>query len=78
MIARFTGSTTLGGRLTAAMYAARVSQVELSKRTGISVQRIARMQRDLITPSVMVLADIARALGVTVEHLRGQLEEKAS
>jgi transcriptional regulator with XRE-family HTH domain len=52
------GSSVRAARLRAAM-----SQVELARRTGTSQPSIARLERGMVSPTVITLDRIARALG---------------
>jgi transcriptional regulator with XRE-family HTH domain len=53
-----------------ARIAARLSQVELAKRTGISVSTIQRLEAgDVANPGIRHLLAISEELGCTLEHL---------
>ena len=46
---------------------ARLSQVELSKRSGKDRAQIARWERDIVQPSFETLRDLVRACGFDLE-----------
>ena len=52
-----------GSAVRAARKRAGVSQVELAERAGMSQPSIARLERGLVSPTVITLDRIARALG---------------
>lgn len=54
----------VGSAVRAARRRAGLSQVELAKRAGTSQPSIARLERGLVSPTVISLDRIARALGV--------------
>jgi len=53
----------VGSAVRAARRKAGLSQVELAKRAGTSQPSIARLERGLVSPTVISLDRIARALG---------------
>ncbi|HLI74945.1 MAG TPA: helix-turn-helix transcriptional regulator [Acidimicrobiales bacterium] len=53
----------VGSSVRAARLRAGVSQVELARRTGTSQPSIARLERGMVSPTVITLDRIARALG---------------
>lgn len=56
-------SIMVGSAVRAARRRAGVSQVELAQRTGTSQPSIARLERGQVSPTVITLDRIARALG---------------
>src|ERR1700681_2795011 len=56
-------SIMVGSAVRAARRRAGVTQVELAERTGTSQPSIARLERGLVSPTVITLDRIARALG---------------
>jgi transcriptional regulator with XRE-family HTH domain len=53
----------VGSAVRAARRRAGVSQVELAERAGTSQPSIARLEKGLVSPTVITLDRIARALG---------------
>jgi len=53
----------VGSAVRAARLRAGVSQVELAERAGTSQPSVARLERGQVSPTVMTLDRIARALG---------------
>ncbi len=53
----------VGSSVRTARRRAGVSQVELARRTGTSQPAIARLERGMVSPTVITLDRIARALG---------------
>ena len=53
----------VGSAVRAARKRAGLSQVELGERTGMTQPAIARLERGLVSPTVISLDRIARALG---------------
>jgi transcriptional regulator with XRE-family HTH domain len=53
----------VGGAVRAARLRAGMSQVELARRSGTSQPSIARLEGGLVSPTVITLDRIARALG---------------
>ena len=68
-------SIMVGSAVRAARRRAGLSQVELAERTGMTQPAIARLERGLVSPTVMTLDRVARALGtelvVDFEPARG-------
>ncbi len=60
---RARASIMVGSAVRAARRRAGMSQVELAKRAGTSQPSIARLERGLVSPTVISLDRIARALG---------------
>ena len=56
-------SIMVGSAVRAARRRAGVSQVELAERAGTSQPSIARLEKGLVSPTVITLDRIARALG---------------
>ena len=56
-------SIMVGSAVRAARRRAGLSQVELARRAGTSQPSIARLERGMVSPTVMSLDRIARALG---------------
>src|SRR5579863_810044 len=56
-------SIMVGSAVRAARRRAGLSQVELARRAGTSQPSIARLERGLVSPTVVSLDRIARALG---------------
>jgi len=56
-------SIMVGSAVRAARRRAEVSQVELADRAGMTQPSIARLEKGLVSPTVMTLDRIARALG---------------
>lgn len=46
-----------------------MSQAALSSITGVSVAAICKYEKGTMLPTVIVAAELAKALGVTVEYL---------
>jgi transcriptional regulator with XRE-family HTH domain len=53
----------VGGAVRAARRRAGVSQTELARRSGTSQPAVARLERGFVSPTVVTLDRIARALG---------------
>jgi HTH-type transcriptional regulator/antitoxin HipB len=53
----------VGSAVRAARRRAGLSQVELAERTGMTQPAIARLERGLVSPTVITLDRVARALG---------------
>jgi len=53
----------VGSAVRAARRRAAVSQVELAERAGMTQPSIARLEKGLVSPTVITLDRIARALG---------------
>jgi transcriptional regulator with XRE-family HTH domain len=53
----------VGSAVRSARKHAGLSQVELAERTGMTQPAIARLERGLVSPTVMTLDRVARALG---------------
>jgi molybdate-binding protein/DNA-binding XRE family transcriptional regulator len=64
-----------GRKLREARTAARLSQSELARRTGISRQALSAIESGAYQPGVRVALSLARALGATVESLFGEPEQ---
>ena len=56
-------SIMVGSAVRAARRRAGLSQVELAERTGMTQPAIARLERGLVSPTVITLDRVARALG---------------
>ena len=56
-------SIMVGSTVRAARRRAGLSQVELAERTGMTQPAIARLERGLVSPTVVTLDRVARALG---------------
>lgn len=61
----------IGPRMRTARKSMGVTQEDAAESIGISAEFYARMERGHALPSVVTLAKIAGALGVTVDHLFG-------
>lgn len=64
-------SETTGERVRRLREALGWSQVELGSATDIDHTAISRLEHDRVRPSHRTLRDVASALGVSVEYLRG-------
>ena len=61
---------TIGGRIRTARAAAHLSQADLAQRVGVAQAAISRIERDETQdPGVLIVAGIARALGLTLDQL---------
>lgn len=60
-----------GPRLRAARESAGLSQRALADRVGIAQPHVSAMEADKMRPALDTLARMARALGVTTDHLLG-------
>lgn len=69
---------TVGKRLLWARQRAKITQVQLAQRTGVSQQLISKMERDMIdSPDKEVIMNISKELGVSPAWLmygRAELE----
>jgi len=65
-----------GDRLTIARKKRKVSQEELAKRLGVHAPIIGRYERNEVKPSIEVAANIAEALGVSLDYLTGISEQE--
>lgn len=63
--------TTIGQRIIAARSAARMSQRDLERHSGLSQATISRIESDHREPSITEVALLADACGVLVADLRG-------
>ena len=63
-----------GERLTLARKKRKVSQEELAKRLGVHAPILGRYERNEVKPSIEVAANIADALGVSLDYLTGLSE----
>lgn len=52
-----------------------LSQAQLSKRLGVSASQIANYEMGRRFPSIQVLIDISRVLGVSTDYLLGIISE---
>lgn len=53
------------------------TQDELGKKIGLDKKQICRYEKNVVTPSIYRIRDIAKALGVTVDYLLSEdLAEK--
>ncbi|WP_295119282.1 helix-turn-helix transcriptional regulator [uncultured Chitinophaga sp.] len=66
---------TFGERIAALRKEKDMKQNELASQLGIGPVQVSRYEKDLITPSVEVAARIAKALGVSLDHLVNGVEE---
>ena len=60
-----------GDRLILARKKRKVSQDELAKKLGVHAPIIGRYERNEVKPSIEVAANIAQALGVSLDYLTG-------
>ena len=65
----------LGEALRAARRAAGWSQEELAEQAGISRNYVSLLERDERSPTVAVLIDVCRALGVSAADVVRQIEQ---
>jgi transcriptional regulator with XRE-family HTH domain len=70
---RLTGNT-FGERLRCARENAEMTQAELAEKLGIHRVNLNRYEKDKVKPSVDVAWQLADALGVALEELRGRSE----
>ncbi|MCM1329983.1 MAG: helix-turn-helix transcriptional regulator [Ruminococcus sp.] len=68
---------SIGFNVRKAREAAGLDQEELAERVGISRTMVSHIERNRKTPSVMVLADIAKALHCTMDELTADRESGA-
>ncbi len=59
----------IGGRIRTARLAADLTQARLAESAGIEVQSLSRLERGEYEPSLSAASAVARALGVSLEHL---------
>ena len=60
---------SFGARLRRTRLSRGLSMQELARSSSVSVAAISRYERDLSWPSVFAAADLAAALGVTIDSL---------
>jgi transcriptional regulator with XRE-family HTH domain len=59
----------LGLRVAGARHARGFTQEQLAERCGMTVKAISAIERGLVNVPLMTLADIAKAIGVTISEL---------
>ncbi|HEV3089066.1 MAG TPA: helix-turn-helix transcriptional regulator [Candidatus Elarobacter sp.] len=71
---------TIGQRIHAARIAVGLSQGQVAERVGIAQAAISRIERDEThDPGVLIVAGIARALGITVDELvKGNVRKRTA
>lgn len=62
---------SLGEKIREMRENAGLTQISLAQKVGISQPALARMEKGIISPSVQVGAEIARALGCDLNELVG-------
>ena len=62
-------STTLGQRIALLRKQKNLTQDALAAATGVSAQAVSKWENDLSCPDIMILPQLAKLLGVTVDHL---------
>ena len=62
----------LGNRIRQIRCRAGLSQKEVAKKSGISVSFLSQVERDITTPSLKSLRNIALAVDTKVSHLLGE------
>lgn len=65
-----------GERLTKAQKDRKVSQEELAKTLGVHAPIIGRYERGEVKPSIEVAANIAEAIGVSLDYLTGLSDQE--
>ena len=48
-----------------------ISQGQFGALFGVSAQAVSKWERDISCPDIMLLPDIAKVLGVTIEEMLG-------
>ena len=66
-----TETLTMGERMRRLRRQKRWSQVELAAEAGVGRTAVARWETDAAAPQMTHLFDVARALGVSMDHLVG-------
>lgn len=62
-------NTTLGQRIALLRKQKNLTQDALAAATGVSAQAVSKWENDLSCPDIMILSQLAKLLGVTVDHL---------
>ena len=62
-------NTTLGQRIALLRKQKNLTQDALAAATGVSAQAVSKWENDLSCPDIMILPQLAKLLGVTVDHL---------
>ena len=62
-------STTLGQRIALLRKQKNLTQDALAAAMGVSAQAVSKWENDLSCPDIMILPQLAKLLGVTVDHL---------
>lgn len=65
------GDTTLGQRIRARRIEAKMSQAELGDRLGVSFQQVQKYEKGVNRVSAVRLAEIATALGESLDYFTG-------
>lgn len=69
-------NTTLGKRIAALRHEKGLKQDELAEKLGVSPQAVSKWENDLTCPDILLLPQLAKILGVSVDALlRGETEE---
>lgn len=70
--------STLSANIAARRKACKLEQQELAERVKVSPTMISLIESDRRTPSVALLADIAKVLDTTMDRLYGKAEKGGS
>ena len=62
-------NTTLGQRIALLRKQKNLTQDALAAAMGVSAQAVSKWENDLSCPDIMILSQLAKLLGVTVDHL---------
>ena len=62
-------NTTLGQRIALLRKQKNLTQDALAAAMGVSAQAVSKWENDLSCPDIMILPQLAKLLGVTVDHL---------
>ena len=65
----------LGRRIAELRLHAGLKQHEIADRVGVSPQAVSKWERGLSCPDILVLDDLALALGTTISELFANLED---
>jgi transcriptional regulator with XRE-family HTH domain len=73
-----TGALLLGARLRALRRLQGMTVEELARAVDVDKAHISRIENNLKTPSIATMAQLARALNVTMGHLLGETLDKSA
>lgn len=70
-----TDMSQLGERIRSRRHSLSMTLKDIAQATGLSIGLLSQVERNLTVPSLSTLATLAKALGVTIGELAGQLSK---